>query len=199
MKYKLQRPAKRAGTGPLTVYRSTNRSDLSTIQTPQRWVMSQPAYAILSATPAASTAAQLQAAIHQHVPKIWTELAYEDVRRRLAPGAPSRLESLFAFADPVEAFSLEQVTNVDKAVWEAEVSIAAPWALVDMSHFEIGEYKSFDEAGFQDAWNNAADRASKYWMPGGTIATAEILVGGTIELKRQLNLVDLFRHIGLIE
>ena len=133
------------------------------------------------------------------VPKIWTELAYESVRLRAGPEMPSRLDALYAFADPLEALSFTEVTGNAQQVWEGEVTAGVPWVLVDMADFEVVEPLAPDEAGFRTAWDTACERASRYWTPGSDVTLGEILVAGTITLGRRLELLPLLRSLGLVE
>jgi hypothetical protein len=83
-----------------------------------------------------------------NVDKVWTELAYESARARIAQALPSRLDSLYAYADPLEALSFTEVTGEPKAVWEGDVLAGAAWALVDVTEFEVVIPTTQDEQGY---------------------------------------------------
>lgn len=100
MAYSLRRPNTRTGTGPVTVYRATSKPNQPLLQSPIRWVRQQPAFGPLSENPNPEHAALLARVGSANIEKVWTELAYEAVRVDVAPDAPSRLDSLYAFADP---------------------------------------------------------------------------------------------------
>lgn len=55
------------------------------------------------------------------VEKIWTELAYESVRRKKAANAPSRFRCIWAFLDPFEAFSFTEHTAQPYMVCRARI------------------------------------------------------------------------------
>jgi hypothetical protein len=132
------------------------------------------------------------------VDKVWTELAFESARVHVAPDMPSRLDALYAYADPLEALSFTEVTGASKQVWEGEVQDDSQWALVDMSAFEVVNPVEVGEKGYQEAWDQAAKRAKTYWAPGGDVQAAEILVNGELLLTRRLQLIPLLREHGLL-
>src|SRR5439155_16212041 len=108
MPYRLRRPPTRTGHGPLTVYRAVAAAAQPLQQVPQRWVRSQGAYQSLAPNPQPLIASALQAASVPCVDKVWTELAYEAARLDVAPNLPSRLDSLYAYMDPLEALFLHR-------------------------------------------------------------------------------------------
>lgn len=197
--YVLERPESLSGVGSLIVYRAISRESQPLLQTPMLWARQQAAFTALTASPEPATAAQLHASGVPLVPKIWTELAYESVRVRVARTLPSRLDSLFAFTDPLEAFSLEQITSNDKDVYQGVVQDGVAWCIVDMAHFGIPSFQTFNPEGYQSAWDVACGQAARYWNPTGPIETAEALVAGPVLLQRSaLTLVDLLRHMGIV-
>jgi hypothetical protein len=167
-------------------------------QIPARYVVSLDAFRALSANRDPEIAAALNAAKVDFVLKVWTELAYEAVRIRVRPTAPSRLESLFAFADPIEALSFTEETDTPKHVWRGEVDTGAPWVLVDMRAFSIPQLPVPGAAGFRAVWQQAEAQAMNYWQPTAVVGIAEILVGGPILLSARLRLLPLLRELGLL-
>jgi hypothetical protein len=131
--YRLRRPAVRQGVGPLTVYRAIALFDQPRRQSPVRWVRGQHAFKALSEDASPKIATALARASVDDVNKVWTELAFEEARTRIAPDMPSRLDVLYAYSDPLEALSFTEVTGEPKAVWEGEVQNGVQWALVDVS------------------------------------------------------------------
>lgn len=194
------RPEKRIGVGPITVYRAVAPVQQPDLQMPQGWVVSQNAYrGIVSQAGHASAAAALMAASVPGVPKVWTELAFEEVREEIAASYPSRLASLFACVDPIEAFAFTEASGQAQQVFEAEVAEDVPWCVVDMDHFQVVEPPSSDAKGFEEARTQARSYAQQYWQPGEKIGTAEILVGGAMVLKRRLALIPVLSALGLVE
>jgi hypothetical protein len=163
-----------------------------------RWVVSQQAYAGLSANQTPETAAALLAAGVPQVTKVWTELAFEEVRKELSPDAPSRLNCLFAFADPLEALSFTETTGQGQQVWCGEVDTDVSWKLVDMSPFNVVEPDQISAAGFREAWDKAQAQASRYWNPGAQVDVAEILVAGSLTLLERVRLMPFLREAGLL-
>lgn len=202
MTYQLRRPPTRDGQGPLTVYRAISTVGQPLLQQPMGWVRLQPAFQGLAVDSTPLAAAALAAASVPNVEKVWTEMAYEAGRVAVAPNLPSRLGSLFCFADPLEALSFTEVAGEAKHVWEAEVQAGIPWALVDMSQFEVVNPSTQDASGYQTAWDQAFRRASSYWAPDADVAdvkVAEILIAGPAMLIRRLELLPLLRELGLVE
>lgn len=197
--YELKRPSSAAGVGPLTVFRAISRDKQPLLQAPRAWVTSLPAFHALSEASNPEIAAP--ALVTSQVPavaKIWTELAYEEVRKSVAPGSPSRLTSLFAFADPLEAFAFTEETGEAKTVYEGGVLDGVSWAVTDMSRFRMVEPQENSPAGFAQAWQEASVDAAAYWMPSGDFQMAEVLVEGGIQLIRQLTLIPFLRDIGIV-
>jgi hypothetical protein len=108
------------------------------------------------------------------------------------------LESLFAFADPIEALSFTEETDAPKHVWRGRVEAGAPWVVVDMKAFSVPQPPTPDAAGFQFAWTQAEAQAMGYWQPGPVVGVAEILVRGPILLSERLRLLPLLRELGLL-
>jgi hypothetical protein len=183
----------------MTVYRAISPEPQALDQRPMGWVRSQPAYSTLATDPDPKVAAALSTAGTPRVAKVWTELAYEAVRSALAPDAPSRLDSIFACADPIEALSFTEATDSPQHVWEGEVDPGVRWAMVDMSAFSVVEPGSHDRSAYQAAWDRALNQAEAYWAPGPVIVQAEILVLGHLQLRRRLLLLPLLLELGLVK
>lgn len=111
---------------------------------------------------------------------------------------PSRLDSLYAYADPLEALSFTEITNEPKQVWEGTVQDGVAWAVVDMSVFKVIEPEVPDEGGFEETWRQAFDAAKQYLQPIVDTGAAEVLVAGQIRLSRRLQLIPLLRELGLL-
>jgi hypothetical protein len=109
-RYKFQRPDDRGGVDPLAVYRSLGVGSHPQVQEPHFHVRRTiPAYGALeplleNGGDPPGAAAHLNSNGFADVDKALAELAYETVRRDIRPSAPSRLDSVFCFFDPLEAF-----------------------------------------------------------------------------------------------
>jgi len=161
-------------------------------------VKGQRAYQALSVDPRAEIAIALQRANVDHVLKVWTELAYESVRLTVAPDAPSRLESLYAYLDPLEALSFPLEIAEGRQIWRGAVADGVRWSIVDMSAFSSTPPATNDASGFQTSWDEAAVRARDYWQPRNEIRQAEVLIAGAIQLAERLNLLAVLRTLGLV-
>lgn len=143
------------------------------------FVRNTPEYRALSVSRSPEVAAALAATgTMQHVEKVWAEFAYEAARIDIAPSMPSRLDSLYALADPIEAFSFTEHSESAHAIWEIEVDEGVPWAMVDMSKFASGDAGNRDPAGYAALWDDRYEVAKGYWQPPGEIVIGEILIGG---------------------
>jgi len=134
-RYKFQPPDDRAGVGPLTVYRSLGMGNHPQVQELHFHVRRTiPAYGALApllengGNPPAA-AAHLNSNGFADVDKALAELAYETVRRDIRPSAPSRLDSVFCFFDPLEAFLFGDVVaqSGPRAVCGGIVRSGVPW------------------------------------------------------------------------
>lgn len=199
MPYELERPATRSGVGPIGVYRSISNFNQPLHQQPRRWVREQQAFKVLSGDPKPEIAAALAAAEVPVVVKVWTELAYEACRVDKAPDMPSRLDSLYAYADPLEALSFTEITGSAQQVFRGNVQENVPWAVVDMLDFQLIDPTTLDKEGFNAAWLQAFEDAERYWLHDGTPRAAEILVAGPILLTQRLELLPLLRELELVE
>jgi hypothetical protein len=167
--YQRVRPDQRTDRGGLTVYRCVSRLSQPLLQTPVGWTRAQASFDPLSDDPDPQHAALLHRVGTPNVRKVWVELAYETTRANVAPHFPSRLDSLYAFADPVEAFDFQQHSDTALDVWKATIQDGVHWAVVDMAKFSIPDPPSTDAEGFDAIWDWATDNATQYWAPGETI------------------------------
>ncbi len=182
----------------MTVFRAITEN-VPLRQTPQSWVRKQQSFPPLAETPVPEKAVELHGAGTPQVEKVWTELAYETVRLEVAPELPPRLDSLFAFADPIEAFDFGYETLGVKQAWMGEVLDGVPWAQVDVGAFRVERVDETTVEEFRAAWERAAARAVQYWTPGEVPEIAEILVAGPIQLKQRVTLTALFKTLGILE
>lgn len=201
--YRLVRPPKLSGTGPLEVFRAISTAPQDLVQRPMQFVRNTDAYRGLNVDRSPTTAAALHSANVQHVVKVWTELAFEHVRQLVAPGAPSRLDSVYAAPDVYEAFSFTEQTGIAHRVHRGVVADGVPWQLVDMGSFGIVAPETPDAHGFDNAWSLACNRASNYWMTGhatpSTPFFAEVLVGGPLVIDPEpLRLLDVMEAHALL-
>lgn len=170
MSYKPLRPTQHHGWGSLEVFRSVSAQDQPLLQEPRQWVRRSPLFALLQQDQSSENAARLHAEnpdANPAVLKIWVELAYETVRYERATDLPSRLDSLYACPDPLEAFCFLDHSDGAYRIWRGTTVEGSPWAIVDMSHFSIGSLKDGSAGDFRCIWSEARDRAVPYWE-GGT-------------------------------
>jgi hypothetical protein len=133
--------------------------------------------------------------------KAIVELAYERVRLSVRPDAPSRLDSVFCCCDLVEAFSFRDIrAGALGQVYAGTTVGKAQWAVVDMA--EYGVPRSLgggDAAYYRLIWQQALDKAHGYWIPGASIASAEVLVAGEVQFDGSpLTTLDLLREVGVV-
>lgn len=199
--YRLSRPESIEGVGPLRVYRAISVVQQDLRQVPMRAVQSMSAYNALSQDMTPRAAVTLARASVAYVPKVWTELAYEEVRKQVAPGAPSRLTSVYACPDVFEAFSFTEETGTAQRVWAGDIESGVRWRLVDMSHFSVPPIQGDDEAAYAEAWDQAQQQAQSYWAAASDqVSVGEILVDGALLLGgEQLRLIPEMRRLGLID
>lgn len=189
-RYEFQRPDDRAGVGPLAVYRSLGMGSHPQVQEPHFHVRRTiPAYGALEplldngGDPAA---AHLNSNGFAHVDKALAELAYETVRRDIRPSAPSHIDSVFCFFDPLEAFLFGDVVapSGPRAVCSGIVRSGVPWAIVPMPIPFFVEPPSRDQDGYRQFWETAIRRARIYWNPETPLdRVAEVLVAGAVDLQ----------------
>lgn len=199
-RYRLRRLESQTGEGTLTIYRSITPGEQPLLQTPMRWVENQPVFELLNETSLNPVhAALFHRAGTPYIPKIWTELAYESTRKEIAPERPSRLEALYAFLDPIEAFSFIQVTGQIKQIWKGNVLEGVPWAVVDMAEFETADVGDGSADGFARAWDSARQRAKAYWTPTTELKRAEVLIAGDLILEKHLDLIEALQDVGILD
>lgn len=208
--YKLCRPPTRSGSSVLTVYRAVpNQIGLKPPNQPTYFSPPGQLKRLMEASglgvdppddPAEMAAGALQclAAGKPNVEKTWTELAFEAVRRRVAPGAPSRLTCVFTFADPFEALAFGERTAGAYMVCRATVPEGTTWWMADMDLFEIQYFPPNEEDVIQ-AYRNAESAAQNYWHGDQELHMAEILVGGSIVLQpNRISLMYLLQDLGML-
>ncbi len=200
--HRLQRPNERAGLEPIEVFRSVAPQSRCPRQVPQSWVKSRPAFQSLESNPRPDIAAALFRANVPSVDKAWTELACEAVRVEVAGSSPSRLNSVFCFADVFEALSFPESAGEAKEVYKGVIEDGVPWVVVDMGKFAQVTPTSYDAAGYEQAWETARAQAYGYWAPDAAIddlELAEILVAGPVLIEGSpLRLIPTMRDSGLI-
>lgn len=187
----------------MEVFRAlANVSGQPLMQVPQMWTRLQPAFQSLEPDGRPEIAAALSRAQVAGVDKVWTELAYEAVRTEVGADRPSRLDSLFCFADVFEAFAFTETTGEARFVVRGVVEENVPWAVVDMAKFAVVAPASGDADGYAEAWEIARAQAYGYWAPDAStsdVECAEILVAGPALFEDfPLRLLPTMRGHGLI-
>jgi hypothetical protein len=196
MTYEFRRPSELRGVGPFEVYRAVKEEarDAQMWQEPRFFVRQQWAFNRLLTSRDPELAALMYGndahPAQTSIPKLWTEAAYETKRLELDSTVPSRLDSLFACADPLDAFLLVDVTPIG-SVWRGTVEDGAGWVIVDMAEFATVTPASATTGAFEDAWREATLRAEAYWTPSSSHTKPEVLVAGAINLTEQVFLRSL--------
>ena len=188
----------------MLVYRAVDTPKPNLLQTPRPWLRSQQWFQRMEANPTAATAlaeySPPQPGGYSLVPKGWTELAFEHVRTKLRPEAPSRLACLFGMLDPLEAHAFLEEVGGGRALFVGSVEPEVPWSVVDMSHYSNDDPPAWTIEGLKDAWDRACSRARAYWTDTATPRTTEVLIGGAVRLRPdRWFLIDTFRQLGLVE
>lgn len=207
--YRRIRLAERIGVGPMTVYRvlqfpaDDRFPRFDHVQLPQRWARRQPEYITLEAAQmkggdvvGAAEHLATQGADRLRLVKALQELIYERIRLEIAPTMPSRLESVYAFIDPLDAFAFaERMKSIPRAVFQATVPEGTPWAVVDMNYFPTGQ-----EGDIGIAAEKASRDAPCYWTTDGNDLVPEILIPGAIQLVgNSMEVVPWLVEQGLVE
>ncbi len=210
MVYSLRRFTQQSGVGPVRLFRALpnaiGQTQWQVKQVPQGYIQTLPGFGLLAAALAGGSttlnnqAAALAATTNpEKIAKAWTEVLYEEVRAQVAPTAPSRLNSLWAFLDPLEAFALSDRTATAYVVFEAEVLPGITWFVADMSAFSVPQFSGFAASDFLSAEAAVRADASRYWRDGLTSNEPEVLVGGGLTLvSNALRLLDWLRGAGLL-
>lgn len=205
--YRRRRINKRFGVGPLDVFRACENTIGQTqwpeVQQPQRWIEHQPAfYALLEEDgrggDVVSAAANLQASGVTGVAKSLAELVFEKVRLEVAPDAPSRLSAVWAFLDPLDAFSFTRRTATAHVIFPARVEPEVAWQIVDMNAFLLGDVDGSGQ-GFEEFVGRQREQARHYWLIDRDDAFPEVIVGGVLRLTgAAIELVPWFVEQGLV-
>lgn len=208
-------PPQVAGQGNLTAYRaisSDHRAQiLSTVaesgrlaeETPARWVRQQPLFAHFVANDAAPSPAgrlryaeerrlaMLAARLAEEHPsqlddlyKLWAECAYETLRPL---DALSRLDALYAFADPLDAFCFLDRNPGARYVWEVQVNDGVDWIVVDMAAFVVERPFPVTPRALGECRTRILENVPAYWHPD-ECRLPEILIGGAVTYVRELAL-----------
>jgi hypothetical protein len=176
------------------------------IHEPQRYVRQLPAFQALeplldSGGSPPDAAALLADSGFERVDKALGELAYEAVRRDFHSELPSRLDCLFAFFDPIEAFLFEAVPqDGPRIVCSGRVRSEVRWVIVPMPIPVILPAPSPpDGAGFRQFWTKSLDRARIYWDQDTPLdRVAEVLVEGPIDIRDRYELWGTLIEAGLV-
>jgi hypothetical protein len=198
--YRPRRPDALEGIGPLEVFRAISAQNQNLHQEPRFWARVQWTFNRLLAAPDPAIAAAAHANPQcGDVPKLWAEVAFEIARRELAPEKPSRLESLYAWFDPIEAFLFIDDATVG-AVWRGAVPDGVRWVAANFTAFDVLRPPAGAAAGaFAEAWDALQERARCYWLPTLPIERAEVLVDGVIDLVEKVKLRTLLADAGFLE
>jgi hypothetical protein len=125
---------------------------------------------------------------------VWTELAYEKVRQEVAPNAVPRLNALFAFVDPLEAFDFATRPVVrdgyPQAVYEVQVAAGTRWQLVDMTKWSRPSLGDCSAGALRECWNAAQAAANGYWTTdAANVEIGELLIEGSATLRQPISLL----------
>lgn len=107
-------------------------------------------------------------------PNILKELIYENVRLRLYPAYPSRLNSIFVCPSLEEIIKYQKITSkVTEVIHKVKlVNVEANKTMTDWNKFTLAQ---------NDSYELAEQRAREYWE-GKNIANPEILIESAIEI-----------------
>ena len=198
MAYAFRRPSELRGVGPIEVFRAVKEEarDAQMWQEPMFFARQQWAFnRLLTSRDAKLAALMFGNEAHpaqKAIPKLWSEAAYEVKRQQLDPTLPSRLDSLFACVDPLDAFLLVDATPIG-SVWRGVVEDGVEWAIVEMAEFATVTPATATVEAFEAAWREASTRAAAYWCPSMPLREPEVLVAGAINLTEQVLLRSLLR------
>jgi hypothetical protein len=205
--YSIRRLPTLAGVGPERVFRAlpntVEQRQWPVNQTPQNHIVGLPSFTALSAAVSdgdlAGAAAHLALQGIPLVEKAWTEVIFESVRHQVLPEAPSRLTSVWAFEDPLQAFSLTERTATAYRVFEAEVLDGVPWRVVDMAAFRVPQFDALSRDSFEAAEQDLRTLAAHYWLMDQPEPEREVLVGGQMRLvSPALDLLAWMKEVGLL-
>ena len=204
------RPDARSGRGSLTAYRAISRTHHDQVaaigaagqiagEIPMRWVRQQPLFGPLEDRNAAYAAAlgANDPAVVGDVHKIWGEIAYEDARAEVAAELPSRLDSIYACPDPIEAFCFLDHSGTARHVWEVLVNDDADWAMVDMAGFSIERPYPVTSEAMEASRAAMLTAGRRYWTPA-EIEQPEVLIAGGITYVREVGLRETLIRAGIL-
>jgi hypothetical protein len=211
MTYTLCRAAQREGTGPLALYRAILPGVASTLV--HRGLCGLKGSDLfrqalistgLGLDPPADVpaAAKLAVGALGRMDKItveiaWAELAYEDVRRALAPSSVSRIGCSFGWLDPFEALSFRELSGIRYAVFPALVPAGVRWTAADMDQY-VRPTLDGDVSSAVEAYRLAQRHARTYWT-GPIRGRLEVIVGGALVVRpNPVRLLDLMRRTGVL-
>ena len=134
------------------------------------------------------------------VGKLLTEFVTEEVRKREFSDAVSRLDCVFGFLDPIDAFESLSVWSPqegDKTVWICEVPNEVAVSRTNLDKFYLPapppQAKIPDPGWWRNAIDEIEDRASSYWVPG-PLPTGEALIGGAVRMIRRVHLREFLTY-----
>lgn len=191
-----QRPRLRHDVG---MYHKTDLVDPIEI-VPRGFVKALPAFAVLAPLVNAGdidSAAEAAVDLTEHlteqevevVRKVWTELAYELARVTNYAGEVSRLDCVFLFENPVDAFESLGTWGSSQWVWRCEIPGDSPVSRCDVDHFFVRNLDKTNPEAWRNKWERSLEESSGYWAPGDN-PTAEILVAGSARLLERVHLRD---------
>ncbi len=183
---------------PEVLYHYTSLTQPITL-TPRGFVRGLPEFALAQhalggqVRKAAIVASQTDPVQQLLMPKVWAELAYEAQRRHLDPNLVSRLDAVFAFVNPLDAFealATWDATGSDRTVWACQVPGGAVVSFVDVDQFRSvprDAHLGGSPAWWEAVWNDHLERAVAYWQPGQD-GTLEALVHPALSMTRRVHL-----------
>jgi hypothetical protein len=201
MPYKRYRPASTHGNDPVPVFRVIDSKPQPLHQQPRQYAKSQQLFQQLAASPDPDAVAMTaigpgDAGTVVHLAKLWSELVYEQVRAARFPEMVSRLDCVFGFTDIVEAFAFVGVGSGTR-VFRGTTASGIPWSVTDMSKYHSAQISPGQT--FSSIRPTVEAQAAAYWSADRPISRAEVLVGGAIDLEVQIDLVDLYEAMGLVD
>jgi hypothetical protein len=211
MTYKLRRTPQRDGTGPLELYRAVlpdvastlarrgvcrlEGSDLIRQALTRTGLGPEPPACVPTA---AGLAVRALGRMNRKTVEIaWAELAYEDVRRALAPSSVSRIGCTFGSLDPFEALSFRELSGIRYVVFPALVPAGVRWTVADMDQY-VRPTLDGDVSSAIEAYHLAHRHARNYWT-GPIRGRPEVIVGGPLVVRPEpVRLLALMRYTGVL-
>lgn len=177
------------------MYHKTHSADPIEI-TPQGRVRALPAFAVLAPLVnagdidgAAEAAVDLTEKGVQEVRKAWTELAYESARIANHTGEVSRLDCVFLFENPVDAFEALGTWGSSPWIWRCEIPGDPPVTRCDVDQYFDRNLEGANIEAWSSKWKQSMEDSVGYWAPGDN-PTTEILVAGSARLVERVHLRD---------